>query len=45
MYRCDYQAHVECEKKTCSKCGWNPEAAQARLEAFLKKLEEKENEE
>ena len=24
---------VFCEEKNCAKCGWNPEVAEARLEA------------
>lgn len=44
MYQCDYQKFVECEKKQCDKCGWNPEVAQARLEAIIAKMMEKENE-
>lgn len=41
MYRCDYQEFVECEKKKCSECGWNPEVAKARLEAIIEKMKEK----
>jgi hypothetical protein len=31
-------------KKNCSKCGWNPEVAQARLDAIIAKMMEKEKE-
>lgn len=39
-FKCPYQpsGHVLCDKKTCSKCGWNPEVAQARLDAIVEKL-------
>ena len=40
MYKCNFNAFVECNQKICSKCGWNPEVAEARLEEFRKKLEE-----
>lgn len=40
MYRCDYQEFVECERKKCAECGWNPEVAKARLEAILAKMAE-----
>lgn len=26
---------VICERQVCSKCGWNPEVAQARLERII----------
>ena len=42
MYQCDYQEFVECERKKCSECGWNPEVAKARLEAIIAKMVEKE---
>ena len=29
---------VECYRKECSKCGWNPPVANARLEAIKEKL-------
>jgi hypothetical protein len=46
MYQCDYQEHVQCEKKTCFQCGWNPEVAKARLEAIIAKMMgQEENEE
>lgn len=44
MYQCDYHAFVECPKKECSKCGWNPEVAEARLEAIKAKMAEQEKE-
>lgn len=33
---------VWCDKKTCSRCGWNPEVAEARLEAIKAKMAEEE---
>lgn len=41
MYQCNYQEGVQCEKKNCHKCGWNPEVAKARLEAIIEKMKEK----
>ena len=42
---CPYApAHaVFCETKNCQKCGWNPEVAEARLEAVKQKLAEEAN--
>ena len=32
---CIYQPEsIDCYKRNCSKCGWNPEVAQARLERY-----------
>lgn len=43
MYKCDFNpVGVQCERKECSKCGWNPEVAQARLEAIKAELYGKE---
>jgi hypothetical protein len=33
---------VWCSEKVCDKCGWNPEVAEARLEAVKQKLAEEE---
>lgn len=33
---------VWCEDQNCEKCGWNPEVAEARLEAVKQKLAEEE---
>ena len=33
---------VECYKRTCSKCGWNPVVAKARIDAYLKKRQQSE---
>jgi hypothetical protein len=40
MYQCPYApaGAVECERKQCEKCGWNPEVAAARLEAIIEKM-------
>lgn len=35
-------AGVWCERKQCTKCGWNPEVANARLEAIIAKMAEEE---
>ena len=39
-FKCPLQStdHVLCMKKNCSKCGWNPEVAQARLDAIIEKM-------
>ena len=34
---------VYCEYQFCDKCGWNPEVAEARLEAVKQKLAEEAN--
>lgn len=34
---CPYNDAVECSSRKCSKCGWNPEVAKARLEAHERK--------
>ena len=33
---------VWCTEQLCDKCGWNPEVAEARLEAVKRKLAEEE---
>lgn len=33
---------VWCTEQLCGKCGWNPEVAEARLEAVKQKLAEEE---
>lgn len=45
-FKCPYQdnGNVLCDKKTCSKCGWNPEVAKKRLDAIIQKMMEKESE-
>ena len=46
MYQCLYETYVDCPKRECAKCGWNPEVAKARLEAIkAKMMEQEENEE
>ena len=35
---CSYNEQLICSMHTCSKCGWNPEVAQARLDAILAKM-------
>ncbi len=34
---------VYCEDQLCDKCGWNPEVAEARLEAIKQKMFEEAN--
>ena len=31
-WQCPYNVAVECETRTCSRCGWNPRVAKARAE-------------
>jgi hypothetical protein len=38
MYKCDFNDYVECERKKCTECGWNPEVAKARLDAIIEKM-------
>jgi hypothetical protein len=33
---CPYSEGVTCERRICSKCGWYPDVAKARLEDFRK---------
>lgn len=33
-WSCPYAVNVSCGMRVCSKCGWNPEVAKARLEAM-----------
>ena len=39
-WECPYESAVSCEIRNCDKCGWNPEVAKARLEAYNKKWRE-----
>lgn len=36
-YDCPYAFGVGCSVRQCNKCGWNPEVAQARMEAIIRK--------
>ena len=36
-WECPYQVNVGCLVRECSKCGWNPKVAQARLDAYNKR--------
>ena len=36
VFVCPNNSNVDCGKKECHRCGWNPEVAKARLEAFIK---------
>ena len=40
MYKCQFNDYVECDKKKCSECGWNPEVAYSRLKAIIEKMVE-----
>lgn len=33
-WECPYQSNVGCQTRECSKCGWNPKVAAARMEKF-----------
>ena len=38
IFECIYQPEsIMCDRRICSKCGWNPEVAKARLEAITGK--------
>ena len=42
MYNCHFVPKgVQCDKKECHKCGWNPEVAEARLEKIREELRRK----
>ena len=34
---CPYNNALECSVKNCTRCGWNPEVAQRRLDKILGK--------
>lgn len=34
---CPYNAELICYRQTCGNCGWNPEVAQARTDAYMKR--------
>ena len=36
-FQCQYNPGVICYSMECEQCGWNPEVAKARLEAFKRK--------
>jgi len=36
-WQCPYRDGVSCHVRKCDKCGWNPEVAKARLEAYERK--------
>lgn len=36
-WECPYNHGVACEIRECSRCGWNPEVAKARTEAYMEK--------
>lgn len=42
---CPYQPEgtVHCKVRKCSSCGWNPEVAKARLDAYIRKYQEEQN--
>ena len=48
MYDCKFApaGSVQCERRECAKCGWNPEVAKARLDEIIEKMikESKERE-
>ena len=34
VHQCPHNQVCACERKLCDRCGWNPEIAKARTEAF-----------
>lgn len=40
LWECPYNNAVGCSFRKCDRCGWNPEVAKARTEAFERKLKE-----
>lgn len=43
-WNCPYESGVvHCRTRKCSKCGWNPVVAKARLDTFIAKYEEEQN--
>ena len=41
--RCPHNEHLICEVHSCSRCGWNPEVAKARLAAIIARMKEDTN--
>lgn len=39
-WQCPYETEVACKLRRCDKCGWNPEVAKERLEAYNRKYME-----
>lgn len=37
--RCPHSEHLVCEVHNCSRCGWNPVVAKARLADIIAKME------
>ena len=35
---CPYQMNVSCRYRKCTRCGWQPDVAKARLDAIRRKL-------
>lgn len=33
-FECPHNGAIDCERKKCSTCGWNPDVAKMRLEAL-----------
>lgn len=38
---CPYNENLICAKHNCSKCGWNPEVAEARLAAIVANMKKR----
>lgn len=36
VHQCPHNSACACGRKLCDRCGWNPEIAKARTEAFEK---------
>ena len=40
LWHCRYRRHIQCKDRDCANCGWNPEVAEARLQAIMEKRKE-----
>lgn len=40
LWHCRYRLHIQCKDRDCANCGWNPEVAEARLQAIIEKRKE-----
>ena len=40
---CPYNIELICYQQTCGECGWNPEVAKARLQAYERKWKGEDN--
>lgn len=42
LWQCRYKEFIQCKDRNCAKCGWNPEVAQARLNAIIEQRKAEE---